>query len=179
VHSTPSRHALSPSHVIVQLVASRHSTGCLHASLPVHETLHGMPDGHCTVSSQGAVPTQVIVHTSFVHVPPAFPHFDSSHSGFGGSDGSEDDVVDGAGAPSGVGVGAGAELVAASGFPTSSTVGLSMHPERARTMNRRACIRSTIVTPPRAVFDAASKSDRLPLRPLLLPLLPQRDALRP
>jgi hypothetical protein len=132
VHSTPSRHAFSPSHEIVQLVASRHSTTFLHASLPVHVTLHGIPVGHCTLSSHGALPRQAIVHTSFVHVPPAFPHFDSSHAGFGGSGGCEVVVVDGA--ASGEGLGAGVELVPPSGCPTSSTVGLSMHPESATTM---------------------------------------------
>jgi hypothetical protein len=99
--------ALSPSQVIAQRVASRHSTFRVHASLPRHETLHGMPDGQRMLASHFAPLVQVNEHASFAHVPPAAAQRACSQGGVG-----VEDVA----------------VVDASGSPTSSTVGWSMHP---------------------------------------------------
>jgi hypothetical protein len=142
---TPSLHAFSPLQSIVQLVASRHSTGFMHASLPTHDTLHGIPEGHLMPSSQARSPWQLKVHASAMHEPPAAAHRPSQAEG----------AAPGAGA---------AALVDASGGSTSATVGLSMHPASAmrRAMQRR--IQTEIVTLAGIRSDAAWMRERAPRR---------------
>lgn len=53
-------------------MASRHSIGFVQASLPVHDTVHGIPAGHLMLASHLDCDVQVIVQTSFVQAPPAF-----------------------------------------------------------------------------------------------------------
>ena len=108
---------------MMQLGDSLHVTA-LHASLPVHETLHGSPAGQ-TISSHFCCSTQANVQTSFAQIPPAGAQRAGSHAGGGGVGVDESD-------DEGAGAGGGVELVpasgeAASGESTSSTFGLSIH----------------------------------------------------